>query len=96
MRPSRVPLYLAKNKLNNVNSYKFKVIVNVLNLLANPLSERVDCKEGAPGFMEDLYLYVKTAYGSPSHAARGLQTFQIQDVSTRPRCINNGFRFTLT
>ena len=95
MRPSRVPLYLAKNKLNNVNSYKFKVIVNVLNLLANPLSERVDCKEGAPGFMEDLYLYEKTAYGRPSHAAIGLQPFQQQDVSTEPGCINRVLWSTL-
>ena len=91
MRPSRVPLHCAKNKFNKVNRYKFEVIVNVSNLLANLLSERVDCKEGAPGFMEDLYLYEKTACGRPSHAARGLQLLQKLDVSTE-YCRLNYFR----
>jgi hypothetical protein len=35
MLPSRVSLHRAKNKFSNVNRYKFKVIVNASNLLAD-------------------------------------------------------------
>jgi hypothetical protein len=95
MLPSHVSLHFTKNKLNNVNRYKFEDIVNALNLLAKLLSERADCKEGAPGFMRNLYLYQKTSYGRPSHAARGLQPFHSKDVSTVPGCINRVLRSTL-
>jgi len=95
MRPSRVPLHCAKNKFNKVNRYKFEVIVNSSNMLAKLTSEQVDCKEGAPGSMRNLYLYKKIAYGRPSHAASGLQPFQRQDVSTVPGCINRVLRSTL-
>ena len=35
MLPSRVPLDRAKNKFINVNRYKFDIIVNASNLIAN-------------------------------------------------------------
>jgi hypothetical protein len=95
MLPSRVTPRSAKKKLNNVNNYQFEFIVNTSNLLANLQSKRVDCKQVVPGFMRNLYLYEKTAYGRPSHAARGLQPFHSKDVSTVPGCINRVLRSTL-
>ena len=53
------------------------------------------CKEGEPGFMKNLDLHEKTAYGRQSHAASGLQPFQQQDVSTGPGCIHRVLRSTL-
>jgi hypothetical protein len=59
MLPSRVSINRAKKKFSNVNRYKFEVTVSPLKLLANLQSERVDCKEGAPGFIRNLHLYKK-------------------------------------
>ena len=93
--PSRVPLYCAKNKFNNVNRCKFEVIVKASDPLANLTSERVDRIQGAPGFMRNLVLHKKTAYDRPSDVARGLRLFEQQDVSTEPGCINRFLRSTL-
>jgi hypothetical protein len=52
------------------------------------LSQRVDYKEGAPSFMEELCLCGITKYLPESHGANGLQAFHQKDVSTLPGCIN--------
>lgn len=56
MLPSRVSINRVKNKFSYVNRYKFEVTVSPLKLLANLQGERVDCKEGAPGFIRNLHL----------------------------------------
>jgi hypothetical protein len=58
------------------------------------LSKRVDCKEGALSFMEDLCLCEITKYLPESHGASGLQEFHQKDVSTVPGCINRVLRST--
>jgi hypothetical protein len=93
--PSRVPLHCAKYKFNNENRYNFEIIVNAPSPLANRTSERVDRIQGTPGFMRNLYMHKKAVCCRPSHAARGLQLFQQQDVSTRTGCIHRVLRSTL-
>jgi len=75
--------------------FSFQAIVHSLHPLAQWGEYTGGCKEGAPGFMKNLYLHEKTAYGRQSHAARGLQPFQQQDVSTVPGCIHRVLRSTL-
>ncbi len=55
----------------------------------------MDCKEGAPGFMANLYLYKITVYGSVYQGKIGLQTINTKDVYTVPGCIHRVLRSTL-
>jgi hypothetical protein len=61
--------------------------MKLIRLLIWP-SKRVDYKEGAPSFMEDLCLCEITKYLPESHGASGLQAFHQKDVSTLSGCIN--------
>jgi hypothetical protein len=53
-----------------------------------------DCKEGALGFMENLYLYIHPAYRPASLDTNDMQTFQQLYVASWSVCINRVLRST--
>jgi hypothetical protein len=95
MLPDGISPKRIKKETIGFHFFDFEAVVKSSNPRArNRLSKRLDYKEGAQGFMPNLFLYEIAACESVSQGASGLLAIHQKNVSTVPGCINRVLRST--
>ena len=64
-----------------------QAIVQTPNLLAHLIEQAANGSGCAPGFMENLYLFIYPAYRPYNQQTSGFRSFSQKDVSARAGCI---------